>query len=163
MPAGRPTKLTPAIANEILKAVRAGAYIETAAAHAGIDKTTLYLWLKNGARDESGTSEQAKFSNALKKALADAELSDLAIIGRAAMKGAWQASAWRLERKFPDRYGLTRKVNLEVRREVDRELDTIMARLEERLPRDVFKLVCEALAADVEGAGEADPDTGEGI
>ena len=36
---------------QIVAAVRAGNFIETAAAFAGISKQTLYNWLKEGARE----------------------------------------------------------------------------------------------------------------
>jgi transposase len=103
MPAGRPTKLTPALQQKICDAVRAGNYLETAAAFAGIDKTTFHRWMRRGARGSRGVYRD--FSQAVEKALADAETRDVALIAKAAADGAWQASAWRLERKFPDRWG----------------------------------------------------------
>jgi len=40
----RPTKLTPAVQKKIVDAIKAGNYMETAAAYAGISKQTLYNW-----------------------------------------------------------------------------------------------------------------------
>ena len=121
-PVGRPLKLDAAILTQLLAALQAGAYIETAAAYAGLNKDTFYAWLKRGraakekALDvESGEINQRKipkierafveFSDAIEKALADSELLALQQIGAASLAGAWQAAAWRLERKFPQRYG----------------------------------------------------------
>jgi hypothetical protein len=104
----RPTKFTPELQKKICDAIRAGAYIETAAAYAGIDKTTLYDWLRRSARDKSGI--YTGFSHAVEKALAEAEMRDLIIIGKAAEEN-WQAAAWRLERKFPDRWGRKDRVS----------------------------------------------------
>jgi len=42
----RPTKLNFNTHNKIITAIRAGNYIETAAAYAGVNKSTLYEWLK---------------------------------------------------------------------------------------------------------------------
>ena len=98
----RPTKLTSEVQEQIVTAIRAGNYIETAAAYAGIDKSTLYDWLRRGARSPRGPYRG--FSNAVKKALAEAEVRDVALIAKAGTK-EWQAAAWRLERKFPDRWG----------------------------------------------------------
>lgn len=98
----RPTKLTPELQEKICQAIRAGNYIETAAAYAGVNKSTLYDWLKRGGRAKSGKYKE--FSNAVEKALAEAEVRDVFIIGKAAEEN-WQAAAWRLERKFPDRWG----------------------------------------------------------
>jgi transposase len=101
---GRPTKLTKAIQDEIVRQLRLGNYIETAAAIAGIHKSTLYDWLKRGARSDEKDDRYARFSDAVKKAQAESEAFDLAVITRAAQQH-WQAAAWRLERRFPDRWG----------------------------------------------------------
>ena len=50
----RPTKLTPAVAERILSAIRAGNFMEVAARYAGISPSTLYRWLERG--DPDGTS-----------------------------------------------------------------------------------------------------------
>lgn len=100
---GRPTKLTQKLANEISETVRQGNYMETAAAYHGISKTLLYEWLKAGNRNES--TLHVYFLNALQQAMADSEMHDLGKIGEASEGGDWKASAWRLERKFPKRWG----------------------------------------------------------
>lgn len=83
--------------------IRGGNYIETAAAYAGISKQTLYNWLRRGARQKSG--QYREFALAVEQALAEAEMRDLALIEQAARDGKWQAAAWRLERRFPKRWG----------------------------------------------------------
>jgi transposase len=119
---GRPTKLTPEITEKIATAVRAGNYIETAAGTAGISKDTLYRWLKEGARTKARESDVARFSDAIQKALADAEASGVAAITQAGMprkdkngkivaQGSWQAIAWRLERMHPEKYGMRQRVD----------------------------------------------------
>jgi transposase len=102
-PSGRPTKLTPELQAKLCDAIRAGNYMETAAAFAGIRKATLQNWLRRGARQTQGIYHA--FSEAVEKALADSEARDVALIAKAAADGQWQAAAWRLERKFPDRWG----------------------------------------------------------
>jgi len=116
---GRPTKLTPLIQEEVCKALKAGMYMETAAAYAGIDKDTLYDWLKKGARGES--PEHAKFSDAVKRAVAEAELTDLLMIKKAASEGTWQAAAWRLERRFRERWGRSISVNKDTLKDLSDE------------------------------------------
>ena len=100
---GRPTKLTPEVQAKICEAIRAGNYIETAAAFAGIRKSTLYDWLRRGQRASHGLYRS--FSEAVEKAQADTEARDVALIAKAAAEGNWKAAAWRLERKFPERWG----------------------------------------------------------
>lgn len=139
-PGGRPTKLTPALQDEIIKAIRAGNYMETAAAYQGIDKTTLYEWLRRGKAASRGI--YAEFSHAIEKALAVAEIRDVMNIDNAAKGGTitakrtirkespngqvtetteesyappqWTASAWRLERKFPASWGRKDTIKTEV-------------------------------------------------
>lgn len=98
---GRPTKLTEEVETKIVAAVRGGNYIETAAAFAGIDKVTFYDWMKQGAAGKS--PEMVKFSNSIKKALAESEVIPLSRIAEAG-RSNWQAEAWRLERRFPERW-----------------------------------------------------------
>jgi transposase len=100
---GRPTKLTAELQAKVCDAIRAGNYLETAAAFAGIRKATFHNWLRRGARQTQGIYHA--FSEAVEKALADSEARDVALIAKAAADGQWQAAAWRLERKFPERWG----------------------------------------------------------
>lgn len=108
-PPGVPTcaKLTPDIQARICDAIRKGATIETAAVYAGIVKDTLYQWLKKGRAAKSGG--YFDFVVALEHALADCEVQDLDTI-LVASKEYWQAAAWRLERRYPDRYGRRQRV-----------------------------------------------------
>ena len=126
MAAGRPTKLTSELQSRIVQAIQAGNYIETAAAYAGISKNTLFDWLRRGAREKERVAgkprarvrkEEApyvEFSDSVEKALAEAEVRDVVNVMKAADGGQWQASAWRLERKFPDRWGHKAKIQQSV-------------------------------------------------
>lgn len=115
MPAGRPTKLLDArIQKEIIESLKMGNYLETAAAFSGIDVVTLRRWIKRGDRELQRIDEKGgrirksealyvEFCTACKKAMAEAEMRDVLLIYQAA-KDNWQAAAWRLERKFPERW-----------------------------------------------------------
>ena len=114
--AGRPTKLDEETQNKITQAVRAGNYMETAAAYAGISKDTLYAWLRRGAReiqrlanDDTAKPDKKEapyvvFSDAINKAQAESEVDDIILIGKHA-EFSWQAAAWRQERKNPEKWG----------------------------------------------------------
>jgi len=104
---GRPTKLTEEILQKLEVLIQNGNYIETAAAVVGIHKSSLYLWLKKGAREQRGIYK--KFSDAVLKAQGMAEARDVSLITKAASED-WKAAAWRLERKFPGRWG--RRINV---------------------------------------------------
>jgi transposase len=101
---GRRTKLTPEVHNLIVEAIRVGNYVETSAQAAGITKQTLYRWLEQ-AEDDNADQIYRDFRDALESARAEAEKMDLEIITRAAHDGSWQAAAWKLERKHPNRWG----------------------------------------------------------
>ncbi len=114
--ARHPLGSTPTLNNELIErlvnTIRGGAYVETAAAFCGISKDTFYRWLRLAESDEA-SELLLKLSDAVKKAMAEAELRDLNVIDKAAQGGVWQAAAWRLERKYHDRWGRQAKVLLE--------------------------------------------------
>jgi transposase len=129
----RPTKLTPDIQVKIVDALKLGNYIETASALAGISKNTVYDWLKRGAREKERVENNSnakyrkeefpfvKFSDAVQKAMAEAEMRDLLVIANAS-KNDWKASAWRLERRYPAKWGRRDHIEAEVKQEtVNRE------------------------------------------
>jgi transposase len=103
--AGRPTKLDADTSERICQAIRGGNYIETAAAIAGIHRDTLYSWLKRGRTEEEGIHRD--FVEEIDQALALAEKNALQTIEKASVDH-WQAAAWRLERRFPERWGRKR-------------------------------------------------------
>ena len=118
MPAGAPTKITPEIIEKLRSALATGCYVETAAGHAEIDRTTFQAWVKRGAKERDHRAKGGRprkreelfyqLSIVIEKAIADAELTSLARINKAGRDGAWQADAWRLERRSPDRWGRRR-------------------------------------------------------
>ncbi|NLJ75865.1 MAG: hypothetical protein GX325_01220, partial [Peptococcaceae bacterium] len=57
----RPRKLNEALQHKIVTAIRAGNYIETAAAYAGIHKSTLYDWLKRGEREKQRVAKNPRY------------------------------------------------------------------------------------------------------
>lgn len=106
---GRPYKFSLEIQDLICGLLERGNYLETAAACAGISKDTLFRWLKAGARESKGPLRG--FSDSVKRAMAKSEASDVDLIGRAALEN-WQAAAWRLERKYPERWGRRDRMTL---------------------------------------------------
>lgn len=109
---GSVPKLTVQLIDAIAQAIRKGTYVETAVALTGISKQSFYRWLRD-AEGENPNELCLKLSDAVKKAMAESEQRDLDVIDRAAQEGVWQAAAWRLERKHPDRWGRQSKVQLE--------------------------------------------------
>lgn len=116
MGAGRPVKLNAEVQRKIVDAISGGNYMETASAYAGISKDTFYRWLRRGEREKQRVAKNPRakikkeekmyveLSDEVEKALAKSEMRDVYIIGKAA-ESQWQAAAWRLERKFPKKWG----------------------------------------------------------
>jgi hypothetical protein len=100
---GVPSRIAEAdTVQELLEAVEAGNYIETAAELAGLSKNTVYDWLKRG---ETGETPFKLFADALKRAAARAEAREVQKV-RAAGEDPrfWAASMTFLERRHPERW-----------------------------------------------------------
>lgn len=114
---GRPSKLTSEVHELVVEMLQAGNFIETAAAAAGIDRDTIRQWLKRGARAKSGKFR--RFRDDVVKAMAESEAGLIALVANAAIgsegvRGQWQAAAWLLERKFPEKYARRQKIEAKV-------------------------------------------------
>ena len=81
-PGGRPTKFDSVLAKKIVDAIKAGGYVETAAAFAGINKVTFYDWLRRGAEAKEGKFKE--FSNAVGQAIAESEMRYVSVVAKAA-------------------------------------------------------------------------------
>ena len=99
----RPTKLDDNITSRLIEAFKLGqTSITTACHYAGIGERTYYTWMEKG---EAGEEPYAQFRQDIEKARADAVMSNLIVIRKAAAEGTWQAAAWWLERSMPQQYG----------------------------------------------------------
>jgi hypothetical protein len=94
----RPTRLTPEVQEAVCEAIRHGATYQAAAEAAGIAYSTFNEWHKDIR------PKYVKFSEAIRRANADAQLDLLAKIGNQADKD-WRAAAWILERRFKSDFG----------------------------------------------------------
>ena len=135
----RPSKLTPEVQENICNWLKLGYYQEDAAIMAGIAPSTYYEWMKKGEVErvalesdedmlalpdtsfpasKDGTPEIElvypfmEFSEAVKKARAEAEGAHIRNIRKAADNGVWQASAWFLERSHPKKWGKRSQLDL---------------------------------------------------
>jgi len=111
---GRPPKLVKeSVRNIILEYLSKGNYIETACLAAGIRYQTFrnwQLWAQDYEANPGNGNEHRKiyfdFFQELKNAEAKAEAAALARIDEAGkQRQYWPANAFRLERKYPERWG----------------------------------------------------------
>jgi hypothetical protein len=146
----RPTKLTPQLQELLVEQIKKGNYIETACGVVGINKQSYYNWLGRGKKAKSG--KFFDFFDAIKKAEDFAEAYLLQQILSAAdnqEKPQWQAAAWMLERKHPDKWG--RKERLDVRGEFKEDV-TVNSKVA-KIGR-LFKLAEEANEEEDDGVDE---------
>jgi transposase len=187
---GRPSALTAEVKEQIIRAMRAGTYVETAASHAGVSRRVVYKWMKRGreeldrrdlfdedtAKRQRNTayrkqmekedrtaraSEEAyvDFVLSMEKAMADSELAALMVINNAGEGGTvlkrttkilsdgseevtevlarseWAASAWRLERRDPRKWGRRVDANVAVTNTADIDSPELRNRLVDSLLR----------------------------
>lgn len=98
----RKSKYTPEVIERILQAIQLGATYELAAQYGGITYKTLNEWM----------NAKSELCDAIKGAEGKAVVGWLARIEQAAKEGAWQAAAWKLERRYPSVYGKTVSINV---------------------------------------------------
>ena len=111
----------PELIERFASATKLGHPIVTAAKMAGIGESTARLWLSLGTQEqdasELGAAGEPGSHVAFLEAFKDAEAlyvqSNLVTLHRA-RPANWQASAWLLERRFPDAYGRQQRLDVNV-------------------------------------------------
>ena len=104
---GRKCKLTPELSSKICKYIEDGNYAIHACNAVGINDTTFYDWLKRGDIDITDGKDSifSQFLRLIKEAEAKGILKHVKNITKIASEGEWTASAWFLERKYPELFG----------------------------------------------------------
>lgn len=111
-PVGRKTKLNDTRLKKVVEGITAGLPYDTACALAGICYQTFLNWMKRGEAAQTG--KFFEFFEEVKKAEAIAESVHIANIKKAGKDGVWQADAWMLERRFPEKWGRREQVKQEI-------------------------------------------------
>lgn len=174
--AGRPTKLTKKRAETICSYIRMGSYIETAAEAAGICKQSFFSWLNRGndVIDRMDRGERiedpedkmyAGFVRSVNRAVAQSEINDLKNINKAAAEGIWQAAAWRLERRYPERWAKQEQLiinNVDADTYIEQQFQTLAVLTGERKTEagEVARPANQIIDAG-EAAGSGGGETGE--
>lgn len=105
-------KLTDELIKNISKALSLGLNVRGACDYAGISEPTYYAYMAQAEEDirHEAKSKYVEFFNSVKTAKAAFRIYHMTKIREAAENGSWQASAWSLERLFPDEYGRQDKI-----------------------------------------------------
>lgn len=112
---GRPSKLNDETTEKLCYYISQGNYFDTACKLVGIDYSTFRAWIVKG--EEEGKGRFFDFSEAIKRAEAEAEAKRVELILKAGKYQDWKANAWYLERKYPDRWGKVDRLEAHVKSE----------------------------------------------
>jgi hypothetical protein len=105
---GNELKLSVPIIAQIAFYLRRGNDILPAVAAVGVRRRTFYGWLEDAHDEAKCTKLHALLVHTIERAIGEAEVLDVGKISAAATRGAWGAAAWKLERRFPGRWGAAR-------------------------------------------------------
>jgi transposase len=95
-----------------IKLKKGGANDKDIAAALGVTAETFCRW-----KNDPKTDKQQQLSQGLKKAEADYKNALVGIILRDASQRDWKAAAWLLERKYPEEYARTDRIQATVEQE----------------------------------------------
>lgn len=115
------TKLNPTIKKQIGDNITLGMPLKFAAEAAGISEVTFYNWMNRGESESKG--QFFEFHEYIKECQSKAVQLHLKLITKAATEGAWQASAWILERRHPEEFGRREKIEMDANLKHSGELD----------------------------------------
>ncbi len=108
---GRPRALSAEVRSKIVEGVRAGLFLATACRAAGITPSCFYHWRRKARNRHPDAAGFRAFFHTVKRASAQAECEALERV-RLAAGNSWQAAAWFLERRFPERWGRRRRAQV---------------------------------------------------
>ena len=102
---GRKSRLTDELAQRMLQVIRSGGYDEAACALVGVSQQVFREWMRRGNPEGTAPLDEPfrRFRAEVEKARAESEARSVAVIANAAPKN-WQAAAWLLERRWPERW-----------------------------------------------------------
>lgn len=98
------SKLTPAVQEKLINALKGGAPVDAAAAYAGIARSTWYEWMRV-ARGTDPPAILVELMEAVDEAIATFVVGATMTMTRLGAEGNPRALEFQLERRFPDWYG----------------------------------------------------------
>lgn len=126
---GRPSLLTPELIAEVATFLPRALYTSTVCGVLGISRQSWYYWMRRGEKESRRLERRPdavpreseaiylEFFVAVRRSLAEAAIEAVAVI-REAAHTHWQAAAWLLERRYPERWSIQRRELIKLRREM---------------------------------------------
>jgi hypothetical protein len=154
-----PTKYTKGLHENIVNLIKEGNRPEVAAIASGITADTFHNWLAQG---RSGEIALWQFAADVDRAVAEAEVAAVKIVQQSATVLNPENAKWWLER------GRSQGWSKQLQMLVKGELDSVMEKLREGLPPDLYLKVISVIAGESDqlssetsssGTGEAAPPT----
>ena len=109
----------------LLDNIRTGMSIEAACSVSGISRATYYRWLEKSGPDGEWT-EEVEAAKDFAEAVQLQRLKE-----NAEAKQDWRGNAWILERRYPDRWGAKREVEVNVNDSSKQADDIVISMLEQ--------------------------------
>ena len=109
-------KLTEELINDFCAAISMGLSINAACDYCMISEVSYYSYIKKAEEQiEKGITDSiyVNFFNRVKKAKTSFKIFHMAKIREAAESGSWQASAWSLERCYPNEFGKFAQIDVQ--------------------------------------------------
>lgn len=153
-------KLTDEVRDRLFKAIKLGASLEVACNASGVSYRTVTEWRQIGEGRHPTKRPRAPyktFAADINRAIAESEMSLLTTIQRAAQADARHAQ-WILERRFPERWANTQKIQAQVDIHLEQSLDTIFAVLERELRPEDYERAIAAISIAAGGSEAAAGD-----
>src|SRR5262249_14060462 len=115
-PRGRPTRLTPLLADALVAAVRQTGFITPAAERCGLPDAVVHEWVQRGTRTHPtrpGTRHYAELAARIARAQGEWQAHLLDVIATAAVTkpDTWGAAGWLLERFDRETYGRRERID----------------------------------------------------
>jgi len=136
----KPSKLNKDRKERLLESIAAGNYLKVACAYAGISYSTYRNWMVQGEQTTKG--QYRKFFEEVNEAIAEAEVVSVARIKKAENRD-WRAAAWLLERRHPERWANTHRIQ----QEVDKQQEATLEALESKMPAKSYDDLLKALVS----------------
>ena len=145
----RPTLLTPELTEHMVAAIKGGSPAQDAAALCGVNPSTYYRWMREGA--EGDDEQKQEFRQRIIEAKATLKAACVRKVLKAA-NSDWKAAAWYLERAHPEDFGRRDRVRMEGEHSVRVEVSG-QQRLNRLLADPTMAQIMDAIVGSSSGNG----------